>query len=125
MILGVGIDIIETERVAEKIAKEGGFREHVFSVSEIFYCESKTNHAENYAARFAAKEALLKALGTGFTLKISLPEIEVVSDEMGKPSFNIYGKLESIVKSRNISTIFLSLSHLKSIACAVVVIESL
>ncbi len=125
MILGVGIDIIETERVAEKIAKEGGFREHVFSVSEISYCEKNTNHAENYAARFAAKEALLKALGTGFTINISLPEIEVVTDEMGKPSFNIYGKLETIVKARNISTIFLSLSHLKSIACAVVVIESL
>ncbi|MBK7098524.1 MAG: 4'-phosphopantetheinyl transferase superfamily protein [Sphingobacteriales bacterium] len=64
MITGVGIDIIEVERVASKIGKEQGFREMVFSKEEIDYCESKTHKFEHYAARFAAKEAFFKALGT-------------------------------------------------------------
>ncbi len=67
MIFGTGIDIIEVERVRDRIASGNGFREYVFSEREIEYCETKANKYEHYAARFAAKEAFLKALGTGWT----------------------------------------------------------
>ena len=80
MVTGIGIDLIETARVEEKIAKDSGFREYVFSENEIAYCESKTNRFEHFAARFAAKEALLKALGTGFPGGLVLNEIDVTSD---------------------------------------------
>ena len=72
MITGVGIDLIEVERVAVKIRKEIGFRELVFSKKEIAYCEKKTNKFEHYAARFAAKEAFFKAIGTGWGTGYSL-----------------------------------------------------
>jgi len=66
MIKGIGIDMIEPERVATRIKKKKGFRELVFSKNEIAYCEKKTNKFEHYAARFAAKEAFFKAIGTGW-----------------------------------------------------------
>lgn len=123
MVAGIGIDLIETGRVADKIAKDEGFREYVFSESEISYCESKTNKAEHYAARFAAKEALLKALGTGFPGGLTLNEIEVKSDDSGKPEFEFAGNSGIAIRSFSIGQIHLSLSHLKDIACAMVVIE--
>jgi holo-[acyl-carrier protein] synthase len=73
MIEGLGIDIIEVKRVQKRIEAEKGFREYVFSSAEIAYCEKKTNKYEHYAARFAAKEAFLKALGTGWTSEYSFP----------------------------------------------------
>ncbi len=123
MVSGIGIDLIETLRVAEKIAKDEGFREYVFATSEIAYCESKANKAEHYAARFAAKEALLKALGTGFPGGLTLNEIEVRSDDAGKPEFHFSGASEKALLEFGIGIIHLSLSHLKDISCAMVVIE--
>jgi len=123
MVTGIGIDIIETVRMAEKISKKNGFAKHVFSASEIKYCESQKNKAEHYAGRFAAKEALLKALGTGLSGNFTLNEIEVRHDEMGKPSFYFTGTTRQAIKKRRISKIHLSISHQKSVACAVVVIE--
>lgn len=66
MIFGIGIDIIEVERVKNQISKSNGFREKIFTEREIEYCESKKNKAQHYAARFAAKEAFFKAIGTGW-----------------------------------------------------------
>src|SRR5688572_9214233 len=123
MITGTGIDLIETDRVAEKIARDIGFLEYVFSPNEIAYCESKANKAEHYSARFAAKEALLKALGTGFPGGLTLNEIEVNSDDAGKPEFHFSGTSEKAIREFGIGTIHLSLSHLKDISCAMVVIE--
>ena len=76
MIFGIGIDMIEVERVEHKLTKDSGFREFVFSENEIEYCESKTHKYEHYAACFAAKEAFLKALGTGWSNGIAFNEIE-------------------------------------------------
>jgi len=123
MILGVGIDMIELDRVMEKIDKNNGFKEKVFSENEIAFCESKTNKKENYAARFAAKEAFLKATGLGLMLGNQLSDIEVVNDDRGKPSINL--KAEFKIKSieNNWNKIHLSISHLQNIACAVVIIE--
>jgi len=123
MVAGIGIDLIETLRVAEKIAKDSGFREYVFSENEIAYCESKTNQFEHFAARFAAKEALLKALGTGFPGGLVLNEIDVTSDDSGKPEFKFLGNSATAIKAFELGQIHLTLSHLKDIACAMVVIE--
>ncbi len=124
MIKGIGIDLIETARVSEKIAKDSGFMEYVFSENEIAYCESKTNKSEHFAARFAAKEALLKALGTGFPGGLALNEIDITSDDSGKPEFHFHGESARAILEFNIGNIHLTLSHLKDIACAMVVIES-
>ena len=123
MIIGVGIDMIEVDRVTEKISKDQGFREKVFSVDEIVFCESKINKGENYAARFAAKEAFLKATGQGLALGYKLSDIEIVSHSNGKPSLVLNGIFKQQASECNWNKIHVSLSHLKSVACAIVIIE--
>jgi holo-[acyl-carrier protein] synthase len=123
MILGVGIDVIELDRVIEKIDKNNGFREKIFSEREITFCESKKYKEENYAARFAAKEAFLKATGLGLMLGSQLSDIEIVNDDQGKPSFNLKGDFKLKSLENNWNKIHLSMSHLQNIACAVVIIE--
>lgn len=123
MIAGLGIDIIEVDRVAEKIGKEAGFRELVFSRYEIEYCEVKANKFEHYAARFAAKEAFFKAAGTGWTTGTAYHEIEVRNDDAGKPQLLLLGATKESMLARGVICISLSLSHLKTIASAVVIIE--
>ncbi len=123
MIAGLGIDIIEVDRVATKIGKESGFRELVFSKNEIDYCETKTNKFEHYAARFAAKEAFFKAIGTGWKEGTSFNEIEIKNDDTGKPELVLLGATQKSMLEWGVITISLSLSHLKTIASAVVIIE--
>ena len=123
MIIGVGIDMIEVDRVIEKIDKKNGFREKIFSEAEIVFCESKKNKTESYAARFAVKEAFLKATGLGLTLGFTLSEIEVVNDDLGKPSINLMGDIKRKSAENNWNKIHLSISHLKNVACAIVIIE--
>ena len=94
MIIGIGIDMIEVDRVNEKIDRNKSFKEKIFSEGEILFCESRKNKTESYAARFAAKEAFLKATGLGLTLGYALSEIEVVNDDLGKPSFNLIGDIK-------------------------------
>ncbi len=123
MIAGLGIDMIEVDRIAEKINKESGFRELLFSANEITYCESKTNKFEYYAARFAAKEAFYKALGTGWLEGTAFNEIEIVHTASGKPEFNFTGPTTTVIDLLEFSTISVSLTHLKATASAVVIIE--
>ena len=124
MIFGIGTDMIEVERVAIKIGKNAGFKELVFSLKEIAYCEAKTNKYEHYAARFAAKEAFFKALGTGWINGTALNEIEILNEEMGKPAISFLGETALSVAAMNLGKIAVSLSHLKSIAVAFVIIEN-
>jgi len=123
MLSGLGTDLMEVERIAEKINKGSGFRELVFSKIEIVYCESKTNKFENYAARFAAKEAFFKALGTGWLEGTHFNEVEITNDESGKPVLGLLGETQKTLSAWGINKIFVSLSHLKEIALAVVIIE--
>ena len=124
MIAGVGIDIIEVERVKEKLLKNSGFREKVFSTREIEYCES---HGEmkyqHYAARFAAKEAFLKAVGKGLQLSHDVQEIEIIVNAEGKPNISLSEQLKKISVSSS-DKIHVSLSHLATTACAVVILET-
>lgn len=121
MIIGIGLDMIEVERVEEKIRKDNGFKEHVFSSEEIDYCESNAHPAQHYAARFAAKEAFLKALGKGFTISYSLNHLAVDHDENGLPYFKLSGEFEKL--QTNWTKVHLSMSHLRTVASAVVIIE--
>jgi holo-[acyl-carrier protein] synthase len=123
MLAGLGTDLTEVERIAEKINKRSGFREMVFSKTEIAYCESKTNKFEYYAARFAAKEAFFKALGTGWLEGTHFNEVEITNDESGKPALVLLGETKKTLSAWRISKILVSLSHLKTIASAVVIIE--
>jgi holo-[acyl-carrier protein] synthase len=122
MIIGIGTDIIEVERVLKSIESEG-FKNKVYTPAEITYCEAKLNKAENYAARFAAKEAFAKALGTGFRGQINFTEIEVLNDDLGKPYIQTTGDTQNYLIQRRAGKIHLSLSHTKSTAIAMVVIE--
>lgn len=123
MILGIGTDIVDVIRISKSIENKK-FTEKVFSKNEIRYCESKANKAESYAARFAAKEAFSKAIGTGFRGEIAFTEIEVVNDELGKPHLYASGKTLDFIKSQKITSIHVSLSHIKQMAIAMVILES-
>lgn len=123
MIFGIGTDIIEVERIHKVMERDIGFREKVFTREEIEYCESKRNKYQHYAARFSAKEAFLKAIGTGWRFGIRFADIEVTHDALGKPEINVYGKAQEWCEKERVSKIHVSLSHLKGIATAVVVVE--
>ncbi|WP_333819725.1 holo-ACP synthase [Ohtaekwangia sp.] len=123
MIVGTGIDIIEVERVEERVSRNNGFTEKVFAAAEIAFCEGKKNKAEHYAVRFAAKEAFLKATGKGLLAGHDLNEIEVVADDLGKPGIILHGNFREQAVLNNWNKIHVSLSHVKEMACAVVIIE--
>ncbi len=122
MIIGIGTDIIQTARI-EKAMENDSFRTKVFSEKEIGYCEKKANKFESYAARFAAKEAFFKAIGTGWRGGTAFNEVEVVNDELGKPSLQLLGQTAGSVASKNIKNIHVSLSHVKEMAMATVILE--
>ena len=123
MIAGIGTDIIEVERVATSIEKQSGFKELVFSPDEIAYCESKSHKYEHYAARFAVKEALAKALGTGWIEGTNINEAEVLNDENGKPHLHFIGETASVITAMRFTAFHVSISHTKNVAIAIVVIE--
>lgn len=123
MIYGIGTDIIENERVKIQLKKVAGLKEQLFTDLEIHYCESKKFHEQHFAARFAAKEAFFKAIGTGWRYGLAYKEIEVFNDEEGKPGIRLHGKSREFADKENIKTIHISISHSKEIANAVVVLE--
>ena len=123
MIDGLGIDMVDVDRIAGMISKEAGFRELVFSPGEIGYCETRANKFEHYAARFAAKEAFFKALGTGWAEGTAFSEVEITNNPSGRPDLNLLGKTRDTLAPLKIIKILVSLSHIKTIASAVVIIE--
>lgn len=123
MILGIGTDIMDVARVRENIEKDPGLRDEIFTPEEISYCESKSNKFEHYAARFAAKEAFMKALGTGWQFGIRFLNIEIVTNELGKPSITLKEKAKEFAKDKGVIKILVSLAHVKDFATAMVVLE--
>ncbi len=121
MIIGIGTDIIEVDRVARAISKEA-FKKKVFSAREISYCESQKKE-ESFAARFAAKEAFFKALGTGWRDGMGITEVEILNDELGKPEIHLSGKAKEVFEQKGGTHIHLSLSHIKTQAIAFVILE--
>jgi holo-[acyl-carrier protein] synthase len=124
MVLGLGTDLIETKRVQESIGRFGDrFLERIFSPGEIAYCKRKKNAAESFAARFAAKEAGAKALGTGISRGVMWKEFEVKREASGRPSLHLSGRAAELAGALGIRRIQLSLTHSREFALAVVVAE--
>jgi holo-[acyl-carrier protein] synthase len=126
VIVSIGIDIIEVYRIRETISRTPRFVERVFTVQEREYCEMKgAAAAQSYAARFAAKEAFLKALKTGWRGKITWRDIEIFNDEQGAPRLEIYGAAREVLDGLGVDVIHLSLSHTTEHAVAQVILEKL
>lgn len=122
MIVGVGCDIIEIERIARAIKSESFIR-RVFTAEEVAYCQRRRQQAAaSFAARFAAKEAVLKALGTGLR-EGSLQEIAVDNDGLGKPLVQLSGHFAMLAKQLGVKNIQISLSHSRELATAYVIME--
>ena len=100
-IFGIGTDIVNIKRIEKSLKRNGNaFKKKVFSNKEINYCEKKKNSSSYYAKRFAAKEALTKALGTGIRKNINLKNIEISNDNYGKPSIKLKGKIDLFLKRK-------------------------
>ena len=124
MILSIGIDIAEVYRIRDTIARTPRFAVRVFTDAEREYCDSKgAAAAQSYAGRFAAKEAFLKALKTGWRGKIAWQDIEIVLDENGAPSLNVSGEAAVLLEKLGANRVHLSMSHTTEHAVAEVILE--
>ena len=121
--MNCGTDIIEISRIKEAIEKNGeAFLNRIFTENEIKYCEGhNAAKYQHYAARFAAKEAVSKFLGTGFIGEFDWKEIEILNNEFGKPIVNLTGKALEFFKSLKYTEISISMSHCKEYATSIVV----
>ena len=125
MIVGTGIDIAEVPRIREVIERHGErFLKRVFTEGEIQYCESKANRVERYAARFAAKEAGMKAIGTGWNHGVRWRDIEVARKPGGRPTLLLHGKAAEFAARLGATNIALSLTDTADQAMAQVILES-
>jgi holo-[acyl-carrier protein] synthase len=125
MIVGTGIDIAEVPRIRQSIERFGQrFLERVFTAGEIRYCDSKANRVERYAARFAAKEAAMKALGTGWNHGVRWRDCEVLRQPGGRPTMAFHGKAGEFAQRLGAKNIALSLAHTAEQAIAQVILES-
>ena len=124
MIVAIGIDLVEVDRIAEVFKRRGDrFRGRVFTEAEIDYCEKRASRLASYAARFAAKEAMMKALGTGWSDGIGWRDIEVIALGNGRPTVELHGR--ALERLREIGAIksHVSLTHSGNFAIAQVVLE--
>ncbi|HET8712202.1 MAG TPA: holo-ACP synthase [Gemmatimonadales bacterium] len=124
MILGLGLDVVETAELGRTLAKQGErFEQRVFTAAEIAASAGRVDREQALAARFAAKEACLKALGTGVSEGLSLQQVEVSSADGGSPSINLSGAAADRARARGVRAIHVSLSHQPGLAAAVVILE--
>ena len=124
MIVGTGIDIAEVERIRQTIERFGRrFIERVFTADEIRYCESKANKIERYAARFAAKEAAMKAIGTGWNRGVTWRDVEVRRSPGQRPTMVFHGRAADFFTALGAKRAHLSLTHTQEFAMAQVILE--
>jgi holo-[acyl-carrier protein] synthase len=125
LIIGLGLDIAEIDRIGAAIERHGpAFIERIYTTREIAYCESHRNRFERYAARFAAKEAAMKALGTGWRHGVRWRDIEVARDPSGKPALRLEGVAREIADRLGVKNIALTITHSGNLALAQVVFEN-
>lgn len=123
-IVGTGIDIVEVLRIAQMIEKHGElFITRVYTDYEIEYCSGRKAATQHYAGRWAAKEAVLKALGTGWRRGIAWRDIEIRNDAKGAPSVKLRGGAHDVMQAAKIDQMHVSISHCRSFAVAYVVAE--
>ena len=125
MIIGSGIDLAEIGRIQQSIDRYGErFINRIYTPAEQAYCLRKRNAAESFAARFAAKEAAAKALGTGISRGVHWLEIEVIRERSGRPSIQFHGRAAEIAQRLGVAHAALSLTHTSSLAMASVLLEN-
>jgi holo-[acyl-carrier protein] synthase len=125
MIVGTGIDIAEVPRIRQSIERFGQrFLQRIYTPGEMRYCDSKANRMERYAARFAAKEAAMKALGTGWNHGVRWRDCEVVRMPGGRPTIAFHGKAAEFAAKLGVKNTALSISHTQEQAIAQVILES-
>lgn len=125
MIVGTGVDIAEVARIRESIERFGDrFLRRIFTEGEIGYCERRASRCESYAARFAAKEAAMKALGTGWSRGVRWRDIEVVRPKGQRPTIQFHGEAAAIAAKLGTRNIALSLTHTSEAALAHVILEN-
>lgn len=119
MIIGIGTDIIEVPRIGEMIERHGElFLQRVFTEQEIRYCQQRKAAMQHYAGRWAAKEAVMKTLGTGFTKGVGWTDIEVISQRSGQPVIQLASTTAEIAKRLGIDEILITISHCRAYATA-------
>ncbi len=125
MVVGVGTDLMETERLQASIDRYGErFLQRIYTDDEIAYCLRKQKHsAESFAARFAAKEAGAKALGTGIARGVGWKDLEVRRETGGRPTLHLSGRAAELARAMGVRSVQLSLTHSRELAMAVVVME--
>ena len=114
---GLGVDIIEIERIKDALERHSRFKERFFTAAEREYCAEYKQAAPHYAGRFAAKEAVVKALGTGFS-GFKWQDVEVVAGDQGQPQVKLYNQAQQIADQQGIDRILLSISHSRDYAVA-------
>jgi len=125
VIVGTGVDLCEVPRLRQAIERHGDrFKYRVFTDREIAYAESKANRYERYAARFAAKEAGMKALGTGWRGGLGWRDLEVTNLRTGRPTLAFHGKAAEIAEKMGVRNVALSLTHTADQAMAMVILEN-
>ncbi|MGM0601869.1 MAG: holo-ACP synthase [Bacillota bacterium] len=123
MIIGTGVDIVENQRIERLIKKYGDrFIEKIFLNEEIAYCRGKSKNTGCFAARYAAKEAALKALGTGLRNN-SWHDIRIIHSSLGRPEMILKGNAGKLAAEKNVKNIFVSISHEKNYSIAQVILE--
>jgi holo-[acyl-carrier protein] synthase len=124
MIVGTGVDLERVDRIRAAIERHGRrFLERIFTVGEIAYVEGRMRRAESYAARFAAKEAAMKALGTGWDHGVRWVDVEIVRQDEGRPTLRFHGKAAEIAAKLGCRAAHVSLSHTSENAIAQVILE--
>lgn len=119
MVIGTGVDIIEVKRIKDAVEKWGeGFLHKVFTATEIEYAHSKRFVYQHLAARFATKEAVLKAFGGGWTRTLPWKDVEIINNKNGKPEIKLYREAKKLYNKRKIKEIVVSMSHTKDHAVA-------
>lgn len=125
MIVGLGLDIAEVDRIEAAIKRHGApFLERIYTAREAAYCERHKNKFERYAARFAAKEAAMKALGTGWRHGVRWRDIEVAREPSGKPTLHLEGVARDFAVRLGVKNIALTITHSGNLALAEVIFES-
>ena len=118
-IYGIGIDIVEVTRIQEASRRWGErFEQRIYTHQELIYCGEPPSRYWRLAARFAAKEATFKALGTGLTTGMRWQDVEIQSDAVGKPEIVLHGEVRRYAHAHNISAVFVSMSHTNTYAVA-------
>ena len=125
MIVGLGVDLAEVDRIRKAIERHGRrFTDRIYTVAEIAYVERKANRYERYAARFAAKEAGMKAIGTGWKRGVRWQDFEVTNLPSGRPTLQFHGVAAQIADDLGVRNIALSLTHTAEQGLAIVILES-